>query len=135
MSQVHFLGLEITENEARVTLLARDGTVVAAARERLSPGRPEDAWIAYEPRRLAREAADAVRELVESSGVPTSRIWGWAPAAPPGWIALDAQWEPMSDLVLARDPWDRETARGLSAFLAEDARRGRHLALVLPPKD
>jgi hypothetical protein len=58
------------------------------------------------------------------------RVWGFALAGPPGWVALDPSLEPLGDLRLSPNP--REDLR---RWLAAHPRLRPHLYAVLPPKD
>ena len=132
---VHFLGLEVTHTDVRTALLGRDGTLVAAQTAPLCPDGEDERGCTFLPSRWARQVADAVRELVESSGMPTARIWGCAPVAPSGWICLDAEYKPMTELHVAKPGGERHGVDDVAAFLAEDPRRRSRIALLFAPKD
>jgi len=131
---VHFLGLEITPREVLVSLLRRDGVVVASARRELLPEGEDEAFCRYKPTAWARFVAATAREVVETSGVPTTRIWGYAPVAPPGWICLDVEWRPMTDLYISKEEEPADLADRIADFL-KDPRRAARVGLVAAPKD
>jgi len=58
------------------------------------------------------------------------RVWGFALAGPPGWVALDPSLEPLGELRLCPRP--RED---FLAWVAAHPRLLSHLYAVLPPKD
>lgn len=135
MGQVHFLGLEINARSVTAVLLGRDRSVIAAGTQPIAPDNEDDDGCLAEPRKWVRLVADAVRELVDSSGIPTSKIWGVAPAAPPGWVALDADWSPLTELRLANERGRERIPAELTGFLDAHPRNRSRLALILPPKD
>jgi hypothetical protein len=77
----------------------------------------------------------AARELVEGSGVPTSKIWGFAPVAPPGWVCLDVEWQPMAELTVLRSSLSERIGELVGRHLASRPRDRARIALVVAPKD
>lgn len=135
MGQVHFLGLEIGARAATAMLLGRDRTLAGVCTHPIAPDAEDDGGCRIDPRKWVRLVSDAVKELVESSGIPTSKIWGFAPAAPSGWIALDADWNALTELRLGHE-LVRSSFRGeIARFLDDHPRNRAHCALILSPKD
>lgn len=135
MGQVHFLGLEINARNVTAVLLGRDRSVVAVGTQTIAPDKEDNDGYVIEPRKWVRLVSDAVKELVDASGVPTSKIWGFAPAALPGWVALDADWNPLTELRLAKEHCRERITQGLVSFLDAHPRNRGRLALILSPKD
>ena len=133
--QVYFLGLDITAKEVRVTLLRRDGVVTSYARRELVPEKEDEEFCVYRPHPWARQISETAREVVEVSGIPAARIWGYAPVAPAGWICLDVEWQPMSDLFLYKKDSPKDISRHVAEFLAADQRRLSRVGLIAAPKD
>ena len=135
MGQTYFLGLEIGPRAATAALLGRDRSPAGAHTQPIAPDAEDDGGFRIDPRKWVRLASDTVRELVESSGIPASKIWGFAPAAPRGWMALDADWNPLTDLRLAH-AFRPTCFRGeILRFLDNHPRNRAHCALILAPKD
>ncbi len=134
-AQVHFLGLEATHTEVFSSLLRRDGAIVAARRDPIPLSEVSEEGYEIPAAQWARMVGNAARELIEESGVPTTRIWGYAPVAPPGWICLDVQWSPMGDLHLVKPDFHGRIAEAIDRFLSADSRRRSRVGLILAPKD
>jgi len=134
-AKVHFLGLEVAPREVRVTLMRRDGEVAAVGRYELEPSGEKGSWYTFTPNRWAREIGSAARETLEESGVPASRIWGYAPAAPCGWVCLDVEWNPITELHVAKEDFADPRGEDLLGLLETEERLRARVALVAAPKD
>ncbi len=60
----------------------------------------------------------------------TRRVWGFSICAPDGWIALDADLDPLSPLRIVPDPQE-----DFRRWLVENPRQFPHIFCILTPKD
>ncbi len=134
-TSVHFAGIETTYQEIRAVLMNRKFDIVAERRDPMPPCEEHTERAAFQPLRWAREISQTLLDLVETSGVPVFKIWGYAPVTPPGWICLDIQGDPLSDLVLSRKAPGGPLAEEIMEFLNTKPNRCDRLGTVFTPKD
>jgi hypothetical protein len=131
---LQFLGLDFSRLGVRAAYLAKDlgvtltrsGALLGVREDTSGPG----ATIA--PVEWTRAGSHLLREAWLELPVPCRHVWGIAISGPPGWIALDREFRPLSELRLC--PADR-IATEIAAWLATDTRFSRHCEAILFPKD
>ncbi len=82
------------------------------------------------PGELVRAGGLALKDAFLQVPARTRRVWGFSICAPDGWVALDADLDPLSPLRIVPDPQE-----DFRRWLDENQRRFPHIFCVLTPKD
>lgn len=147
---IQFLGLHLGAETASAAIVARDLTLSARASTRILRAERDPTGSALEvpPAEWVRAGAYAVQEAYFQLEARARKPWGLALSGPPGWIALDVEYEPLSPLRIlpegeeplaagapeAQDPPPRLLADILGWF-ERNPRARKRVEVILSPKD
>src|SRR5262245_15694133 len=132
---LQFIGLSFVVEPAGVRAVSvvvdRKGLVIGGSAAPVAGVKSEEGGV-LEVRagEWVRAGSLALKDAFFQVPAKVRRVWGFALAGPPGWVALDPALEPLGGLRLSPSP--RED---LTAWLAAHPRLRSHLYAVLPPKD
>lgn len=131
---ISFLGLDFQSERVKTLSLGRDLSVAARADAAIAGG-VEDAGtgvLSIPAAEWLRAGGFALQELYSSLPVDSRKIWGIGLSGPDGWVALDPDFEPLSDVRLV--PGTR-ILDDLRQWLSENPRMENRVSLVLSPRD
>jgi hypothetical protein len=131
---VLFIGVTFHSDRVDAIAVDRNARTVESATVALGGRRPGPARGILEvpPGEWARAGALALQDVYRAVPVKFRKLWGIALAGPPGWIAIDPDFDAVSELRLTPGASPLEDLR---RWLAEHPRERRHLFQVLSPKD
>ena len=131
---ISFLGIDFQSERVKTLSLGRDLSVAARADAAIAGGVEEAGTgvLSIPAAEWLRAGGFALQELYSSLPVNSRKIWGIGLSGPDGWIALDPDFEPLSDVRLL--PGSR-ILEDLKRWLSENPRMENRISLVLSPKD
>jgi sugar (pentulose or hexulose) kinase len=130
---IRFLGLHLGPKSADAVCLGRDLSITAEASAPVANVRFEDGEAAVvAPAEWVRAGCFVLQELYWQLRAADRKLWGLGLAGPGGWIALDVEFEPLTELRLLDHA---RVVRDLRSWLEGNPRPARRLAAVLSPKD
>ena len=89
-----------------------------------------ESLVEVRPGEWIRAGSLALRDAFLSIPAKVRRVWGFALAGPPGWVALNPALEPITSVRLTPDP-----RADFSQWLATNPKEKPHIYSVLSPKD
>jgi sugar (pentulose or hexulose) kinase len=131
---ISFLGLDFQSDRVKTLSLGRDLSVAARADAAIAGG-VEDAGtgvLSIPAAEWLRAGGFALQELYSSLPVDSRKIWGIGLSGPDGWVALDPDFEALSDVRLV--PGTR-ILDDLRQWLSENPRMENRVSLLLSPRD
>ena len=124
----YYLGVDLGTSAVKVVLTDDSGNIASTAREGYPCTHPRPGWSEQDPELWYRATVSAVREAVESAGIPAARIEGMSFGGQMhGLVALDRDGAVIRPAILWNDgrsaeervPERRARARGADAPLRE----------------
>jgi sugar (pentulose or hexulose) kinase len=131
---IQFLGLHLGASEAATAVLGRDFEIWAEARSPVMNA-SEDAAAGITrvpPAEWVRAGAYALQAAYFELPVRARKVWGLGLAGPSGWVALDADQEPLTPVRLADDA---AVTADITRWMAADPRAAARARVLLSPKD
>jgi sugar (pentulose or hexulose) kinase len=131
---IQFLGLDLSPEAARAVALGRNlelsvevSTPVAGARRD-----PDGPGVSIPPAEWLRAGGFALQETYLELPVAARKLWGIGLSGPAGWVALDPEYRPLSDVRVVPAA---SVLADLASWLEHTPRLRARVAAVLPPKD
>ncbi|MFP6739817.1 MAG: FGGY family carbohydrate kinase [Planctomycetota bacterium] len=131
---ISFLGIDFQSERVNTLALGRDLSVGGRADAAIAGGVEEAGTgiLSIPSAEWLRAGGFALQELYSRLPLDSRKIWGIGISGPDGWVALDPDFEPLSDVRLI--PGSR-ILDDLRQWLSENPRMENRVSLVLSPKD
>lgn len=131
---ISFLGLDFQPERANALALGRDLRVTAETSAAVAGGGEETGGgvVCIPTAEWIRSGGFALQELYSGLPLDSRKIWGIGLSGPDGWVALDPDFEPLSDVRLVAGGGILADIR---AWLDRDPRMENRVSMILSPKD
>lgn len=131
---IQFLGLNLNAKTAEVVIIGRDAAVCAESDTPMVNVTLDAARGAstIPPTEWVRAGCYAIEQAYAKIPAKKRKVWGVAFAAPSGWIALDHDYEPLSNLNIVTG---RRVSEDFGAWCLANTRLVEKTAVILTPKD
>ena len=137
---IQFLGVALGLETVRAVSLGRKLRLTAQYSTPLTGRRSAESSGADTGRRVecirpaewTRSAAFALQELWLQLGVADRKLWGMALVGPPGWIAIDHEFQPLGDLRILPP---EHILDDIAEQIAAEPKLRPRIAAILTPKD
>lgn len=129
---IQFLGIDFSKSRVHAACLGKDLGLTCEVSTPIAGAERTSAVTTFQPSEWVRAGAYAAQEIYLRLPVSCRKLWGIGLSSPPGWIALDLDFEPLSELRLVPA---HSIASDLRQWIQAHPRFERRISAILSPKD